>query len=209
MTVAELKALYEQSTGEIWQPDSGVEWLCRNYERLDLYYKEPVLSASAHITLSDKASWLAQQHCRVCNPSFPISIIPIRIRPESWQSIASVNKSAFKKAIQHRLTSDHARSIQQGRICLTMLFVCSSRRKRRDLDNMAKLLMDSIKDVVMEDDTHVDHLNLMRLTHEADEEFVSLRISGSKPNEHDNVVYPSLGHSWAGAELLNIEDFVD
>jgi len=90
-----------------------------------------------------------------------------------------------------------------------MLFVCSSRRKRRDLDNMAKLLMDSIKDVVMEDDTHVDHLNLMRLTHEADEEFVSLRISGSKLNEHDNVVYPSLRHSWAGAELLNIEDFVD
>ena len=61
----------------------------------------------------------------------------------------------------------------------------------------------------MEDDTHVDHLNLMRLTHEADEEFVSLRISGSKLNEHDNVVYPSLRHSWAGAELLNIEDFVD
>jgi Holliday junction resolvase RusA-like endonuclease len=211
MTVAELKALYEKATGKTWEPEQGIQWLCQNRESFDLnlYSKEPVLSKSAHITLSDKANWLSQQHCRVCNPTFPISVIPIRIRPESWQALESVNKSAFKSAIQHRLTSGHTYTTQTGRICLSFLFVCSSNRRRRDLDNMAKLLMDSVKGLVMEDDTNVDHLNLMRLTHEGEEEYVSFQISGSRLNNHDDTAYPHLQHSWAGAEPLNLQDFTN
>jgi len=209
MTPGDLRALYEQKTGRPWDAEAGVLWLCQNRENFELHYKEPVLSISAHITLSDKASWLSQQHCRVCNPTFPISIISLRIRPGSWQALNAINKSAFKNAIQHRFSSGHTSEVQAGRICLTFLFICSSKRKRRDLDNMAKLLMDSIKGVVMEDDTNVDHLNLMRLTHEGDEEYVSFQISGSRMNDHNNVVYPNLRHSWAGAEPLNIGDFVN
>ena len=72
---------------------------------------------------------------------------------------------------------------------------------------MAKLLMDSIEGIVIEDDTNVDHLNLMRITHEGSEEYVTFQISGSRLNDHRYVVYPHLRHSWAGAEPLNIEDF--
>lgn len=207
MTVEELRTFYEHSTGNAWDADAGVLWLCQNREKLDLHFRTTVLDVSAHITLSDKENWLAQQHCRICNPTFPISIIPVRIRPESWQAIHTINKNAFKAAIQSRLESGHSRSIQKGRICLTLLFVCSTKRKRRDLDNMAKLFMDAIEGIVMEDDTNVDHLNLMRLTHEGNEEYVSFQISGSRLNDHCNVVYPHLRHSWAGAEPLIIENF--
>lgn len=72
---------------------------------------------------------------------------------------------------------------------------------------MAKLLMDSIKGIVMGDDKDVDHLNLMRLTHKGGEEYVFFRISVSNINDHSDVVYAEMRHSWAGAEPLKIDDF--
>jgi Holliday junction resolvase RusA-like endonuclease len=206
MTSIGLKKLYETEVDKPWNPDDGVMWLMKHYEDLNLYEKVPVLSKNVHITLSDKANWLSQQHCSVCHPTFPIKIIPVRIRPESWQAIDSLDKAAFKLAMKHRLSATHY-AIQEGRICLTFLFVCSVKRKVKDLDNMAKLLMDSIKGIVMADDSNVDHLNIMRLTHEGEEEYVTFKISASHINDHSNVVHPQLRHSWAGADALCIEDF--
>ncbi len=207
MNAIDLKKFYEEKTGVPWSDDDGTKWLMKNREHLDIYAKVPVLDKSAHVTLSDKANWLSQQHCHVCHCDFPIYVIPLRIRPESWQSLDSINKTAFKAALSHRFsTSSHLEALK-GRICLTVLFVCSASRKVRDLDNMAKLIMDSIKDILMGDDRDVDHLNLMRLTHEGDEEYVTFRISTSKINNHDDVVYAELRHSWAGAEALRLEDF--
>ena len=59
----------------------------------------------------------------------------------------------------------------------------------------------------MGDDRDVDHLNLMRLTHEGEDEYVTFRISASNINNHGDVVHTELRHSWAGAEPLKIEDF--
>ena len=134
-------------------------------------------------------------------------MIPLRIRPESWQSLDSVDKAAFKAAIAYRLAGSPYTVRQEGRICLSLLFVCSASRRVKDLDNMAKLLMDSIKGKVMGDDREVDHLSIMRLDHEGDEEFVYFRISSSSLNNHHDVADPSMRHSWAGAKLLKLEDF--
>ena len=207
MNSNELKKLYEEKTGNSWSEEDGVMWLMKNYEHLDIYTKTPVLDKSAHVTLSDKANWLAQQRCHVCHPTSPISVIPIRIRPESWQALDSIDKAAFKAALSHRLSKSPNIKAQEGRVCLTFLFVCSARRRARDLDNMAKLVMDSIKGIVMGDDQNVDHLSLMRLTHEGEEEYVTFRISASNINNHVDVVHTELRHSWAGAEPLKIEDF--
>jgi len=203
----DLKKLYEKKTGNSWSEDDGVMWLEKNYEHLDIYTKKPVLDKSAHVTLSDKANWLAQQRCHVCHPASTISITWLRIRPESWQALDSIDKEAFKAALSHRLSKSPNIKAQEGRVCLMFLFVCSASRRARDLDNMAKLIMDSIKEIVMGDDRHVDHLNLMRLTHEGEEEYVTFRISDSNINNHVDVVHTELRHSWAGAEPLNIEDF--
>jgi Holliday junction resolvase RusA-like endonuclease len=206
-TPQDLRGLYEEQTGLAWSVDEGVKWLNQNYERLDIFMKSPVLDKSAHITLSDKASWLSQQRCHVCHSGFPISVTPFRIRPESWQVLGSVDKRAFKATMAHRLSESPHIERLEGRVCLTLVFVCSARRRSRDLDNMAKLFVDSIKERMMGDDGEVDHLNLMRLAHEEDEEYVLVRIAVSNLNDHDDVVDPRIRHSWAGAEVLDLDDF--
>jgi Holliday junction resolvase RusA-like endonuclease len=207
LTPSDLKKLYEEKTGKLWNSDEGVNWLMENYEHLDIYIKTPVLDKTAHVSLSDKVNWLSQQRCHVCHPVSQISVIPLRIRPESWQALDSIDKTAFKKAVAHRFSRGPHMEAHEGRVCVTFLFVCSTNRKVRDLDNMAKLVMDAIKGIVMEDDRFVDHLNLMRLAHEGEEEFVIFRISASNINNHSDVVYPKLRIFWAGMEALRIEDF--
>lgn len=207
VTPQDLRNLYEQQTGLAWSDDEGVRWLDKNYEHLDIHRKVPVLDKSAHTTLSDKASWLSQQDCRVCGSEFPVSVTPFRIPPESWQALGSVNKRAFKAAMADRLSNSPHIERQDGRVCLTFLFVCSAGRRMRDVDNMAKLLMDSIKGRMIADDREVDHLNLMRLVHEGDEEYVFVKIAPSTLNDHSDVVDPRMRHSWAGAEALNLEYF--
>lgn len=207
VTPKDLRCLYEERTGLVWSDDEGVAWLSKNYEHLDIYTKIQVLDKSAHTTLSDKVSWLSQQRCHVCRPDGEIAVIPFRISPESWQALGSVDRRAFKAAMAHRLSkSPHIKRLE-GRVCLTVLFVCSAGRRTRDLDNMAKLFMDSIKERIMGDDGEVDHLNLMRLTHEEDKEFVFVRISPSNINDQSDVVDARLRHSWGGAEALNLDDF--
>jgi Holliday junction resolvase RusA-like endonuclease len=169
-TPQDLKNLYEEQTGLAWSSEEGVAWLNRNYEHLGIYTTTPVLDKSAHVTISGKAGWLSQQRYHVCHPDSVISVIPVRIRPESWQALEPVNKTAFKAALAHRFSERSHIERQEGRLCLTFLFVCSASRRERDVDNMTKLLMDSIKGHVMGDDKEVDHLNVVRLVYEGDEE---------------------------------------
>ena len=206
MKAEELVSLYEQCTGSKWESEEGVRWLMQNYPDLDIYTHRQVLDKTAHVTLSDKANWLSQQRCHVCHSSAPISMFPVRIEPESWQALDSSSKKAFKAALAERFPVS-AQKPQTGPVCLTFLFVCSKKRRVRDLDNMAKLLMDSIKGILMGDDGEVDHLTLMRLVHEGAEEYVSIRIANSTLNDHANVVLRELRHSWAGAKPLVIGDF--
>jgi Holliday junction resolvase RusA-like endonuclease len=197
-----LKNLYERKTGQPWDAENGVIWLNKNYTHLDLFTKTPRLEKSAHITLSDKVSWLAQQPCHVCNPDPPIRVIPLRIEPESGQSLTPKNKRAFKAAIVKRLSDGPHHGARYDRVCLTLLFVCSASRNVRDVDNVAKLVMDSIKGIIMGDDRDVDHLNSMRFTHEGEEEYIYVRVSNSNINNHSDVVHTEMMHSWAGAEPL-------
>ena len=74
---------------------------------------------------------------------------------------------------------------------------------------MAKLFMDSVKGIIMGDDKDVDHLDIIRLTHNAAEEFVWIRIATSDINDKFNVVVPELQHSWAGAEPIDISEYLD
>lgn len=207
MNADELRSLFSEKTGKPWDPEEGVPWLMKNYEHLGIYTKMPVLAKTAHVTLSEKATWLSQHPCLVCDPGFPINVIPLRIEPQSWQSLDSIDKTAFKEAIAARMATGPSGMSYLGRVCLTFLFVCSAKRRVRDLDNMAKLVMDSLKGVIMGDDRDVDHLNLMRLTHDGEEEYVVFRIAGSNLNIHSDVVHPALRHSWAGQESLRLEDY--
>ena len=79
---------------------------------------------------------------------------------------------------------------------------------QKDLDNMAKAIVDAVKNVLFGDDRRIDHLNIIRIK-SPDEEFVYLNIRQTKLNEHNDVLVPRMLHSWAGAEVLNLEDFIE
>ncbi len=204
----QLKQMYETVTGIKWTDEEGAKWLMQRYAELDIYFKRPVLTKSAHVTLSDKASWLAQQHCHLCYRDGPVHVIPLRIEPESYQALSSVNKAAFKTAVAERFAGKEYDYYKSHKVCIQVLFVCGSNRRVRDLDNMAKLLLDAVKEVVISDDRNVEHLSLTRLTHQEPEEYIYLRISGSFVNDHGDVAAPAMRHSWAGMPVLRIEDYI-
>jgi len=72
---------------------------------------------------------------------------------------------------------------------------------------MAKLLIDSIKGLIMGDDKHIDHLNIVRLAHEFEEECIFIRISNSNLNSHRDVAAKEFHHSWAGRKALVLSDY--
>lgn len=207
MNVNELRSLYESETGSSWTDSDGKIWLAKNRERFEIYYKEPRLAKKLHLDLSDKMNWLSQLHCHICNPDFPICMFPIRIEPESYQALDKINREAFKLAIKGEIEKSKLEKFSEEKICISILFVCGSIRKTKDLDNMAKLLIDSIKDLIVGDDKHVDHLNIVRLAHDFAEESIFIRISNSNLNLHENVVAQEFNHSWAGKERLLLSDF--
>ena len=178
--------------------DSEESWFFR---------KKPILKGIFFSDLSLKVWSLSQHHCLVCKGNSTISIIPIRIRPISHQSSDSKTKKAFKAAIKHRLANSEKYS--NVRLCIHTTFLIGRKNDRKDLDNMAKILMDGMQESeVFGNDNQIDHLSLMKILWDGDEDYVVINIRESNINSHDNVLYEGMHHSWAGAEFLNLSDFV-
>jgi Holliday junction resolvase RusA-like endonuclease len=190
-----------------------VGWLNQNEDLYGLFYRKrtalvPVFSPS----LSSKVFSLAQFHCPICATKaglFPVHVIPIRIPPVSKQAIGQKPKrrAAFERAIRHRFRDTETPFEPNWSICLLIVFVVKGKGVQKDLDNMAKAIIDATKNVLFGDDRQIDHLNIIRIK-SPDEEFVYLNIRQTTLNQHEDVLCPQMLHSWAGAEALNIDDFM-
>lgn len=219
----QLLSLYEQYSGEklrsptptAKEMEAVVQWLNQNAETfLPHYHRRRVALVPAFSpSLTAKISSLAQFHCPICATKdglFPVHTIPIRITPVSKQAISQVPKkrAAFERAIRHRF-KDHKNPFPPDRaICLLIVFVVKAKGAQKDLDNMAKAIVDALKNVLFGDDRRIDHLNIIRIK-SPDEEFVYLNIRQTELNEHNDVLVPRMLHSWAGAEVLSLEDFIE
>ena len=53
-----------------------------------------------------------------------------------------------------------------------------------------------------------EHLNIIRIK-SPDEEFVYVNIRENRLNDYYDVLFPQMLRSWAGAEALNLEDFME
>lgn len=191
--------------------DRVVSWLNKDQE-LDFLKRRTVLVPSFSTSLSAKVFSLSQFHCPICatrDGLFPVEILPIRIPPVSKQAISQKKgyRAAFELAITHRFSKRVASFSKDDSLCVMIVFVVSRKRRVKDLDNMAKAMLDSVKGVLFGDDRSIDHLNLLRLVSD-DEEWVCLNISRTKINEHNDVFSKHMHHSWAGAEALSLEDFL-
>lgn len=163
-------------------------------------------------TLSDKIGSLAQYNCPFCtsDTSFPIIHIPIRIAAISKQAVAKKPKvrEAFEKAIRSRL-SYYQNKFQRGeKLCVFVVFVLSKDNRDKDLDNMSKALLDALKTVLLGDDMDINHLSLLKTKHDGDEDFITVNIRKSEVNVHHDVLIKSFHHGWAGAEFLDLKQFM-
>ena len=194
--------------------DRVVSWMNKDGESLLSYFlkRRSVLMPAFSTSLSSKVSLLSQFNCPICAASeglFPVEIFHIRNPPVSKQAISQKKgyRAAFELAIRHRFSNRAASFSKDDNLCVMIVFVASRKRRTKDLDNMAKAMLDAVKGVLFGDDRSIDHLNLLRLVSD-DEEYVCLNIRKTKINEHHDVLSKHMHHSWAGAEILNLEDFL-
>jgi Endodeoxyribonuclease RusA len=171
-----------------------------------------VLVQSFFSSLSSKASSLAQFHCPLCSGNGndgPVWTIPIRIPPISKQaaSQAKGKVAAFERAIASRFTGGGPWLGPADSVCLLLVFVVHPTAKRKDLDNMAKAIVDAVKSILFGDDRQIDHLNLIRLKAPG-EEYVYINLRKSRLNDHSNVLLREMHHSWAGAQVLDLSKFM-
>lgn len=190
--------------------DEIVKWMNQKEMsgELNLYDKKGTLRKLFHQSLSSKVGFLSQFHCPFCTQDYPIVLMNIRIRPQSYQSLDSDLKKAFKAAVNTRI-NPRSNDFKGSKICLHVVYVCSVKRREKDVDNMSKILLDSIKDILFDDDSEIDHLSVMKIKNFDDEEYITVNIRKSKLNINSDQLSTFLHHSWGGAEMLELDDFID
>ena len=179
------------------------------------YEKNQILFPFISSSLSHKISSLSQFHCPVCsrrNNSI-CRIITIRISAISKQSAASEprKRKAFEKAIKYRLDSLQTKhKFPRGeKLCVHIVFILGRQNRDKDLDNMAKALLDGLKGILFGDDMDIDHLSLMKIKTTEDDDYVTVNIRGSALNQQNDVIFNSMHHVWGNKSLLDIKDFME
>lgn len=187
-----------------------VQWLNRlvmSDPRADFYRKRPVLLAVFSSCLSSKIIALSQFVCPLCKGDAPSVTIHIRIRPITYQASDSQRRNAFKRAINYRLSTVH--DFDNRHLCVHITFVIGQKGIRKDVDNMAKLLLDGMQGAIFINDNQIDHLSLLKLRWDGEEEWVVVHVTDTNINQHEDVLYRKVHHSWAGAPELLLEEFMD
>lgn len=190
-----------------------VHWIRRQLRVSDsmanFYNRKVQRQASYFETLSGKVNFVSQFDCPLCRGGYPILNIPIRIKPQSHQSAPSEIKRAFKAAIAHRFRDTNFNAIKNDVLCIMITFVISEERVQKDVDNLPKLLLDSLQGFMFENDRQIDHLNSIQLRWNGDEEWIMINVRRSDFNSRDDTFYRGMRHDWAGANFLDLESFMD
>ena len=190
---------YEKSTIE--ENELIAKWLTSNDVVFVGLNKELQKTKSIHLNETEKMHFLTQSFCRICGSQAPISNFPIRITPTSRQVKTDI-KNEFKKNFA---TSPYGKNLginKDNRLCIKIVFVLRDARDK-DLDNMAKLTLDALKELIQIDDKNIDHLELIKLKTKYLESFISFRIAKSEINTKDDVILTGTNLSWAGLNKLD------
>jgi Holliday junction resolvase RusA-like endonuclease len=187
-----------------------VKWMNKNHNYFDGFVTKGHLEKRFSASLSSKISSLAQHNCSICQTTYPTHIIPIRIRPLSHQTRKKINKNAFKAAIASKFSDKKLLADFSGKsLCMHILFVVNPEKTPSDIDNLAKLLNDALIGYIYDDDRAIEHLSLLRFSHDGEEEYIYIRIAATSINQHEDVLFCGMEHSWVGATELIIEDFYE
>ncbi|MBC7008122.1 RusA family crossover junction endodeoxyribonuclease [Pseudoalteromonas sp. BZK2] len=162
-----------------------------------------------YVTISDKLNTLYQYHCSICDTNdssilFPKRSICIRINPESYQSLNGNLKKEFHTAMKSKWSDQGILFEKDDEICVLLVFVYGKNAKNKDVDNMAKIFIDSLKGVLIHDDINIVHLNILKRRSQKEDGYILARIQKTKINQDSDVLFKSEDHGFGGQEMIDI-----
>ncbi|MGQ3101437.1 MAG: hypothetical protein ACT6Q5_08930 [Sphingopyxis solisilvae] len=190
------------------------EWLIFQMTSAIFVTKQRHLRHLLFRSYSDKLISTAQRPCLLCGglaPSsehFPVHTIPVRLGPSSRQTLGRVEWAAFQAAIEHWFAKKQITVVPGRKYCIALTFVLGRKRRNRDLDNMAKALMDAFSRAIGFDDADVHHLDLIKFIGTYDEEYVTIRMQPSHLGSDLDVLSQHVRHDFAVADPVNLTDFM-
>jgi Holliday junction resolvase RusA-like endonuclease len=181
------------------------------------FRRHPRLQAVFYPTYSDKIMTIAQRHCNVCRAGrtpaemVPVHTLSLPINPMSRQTKKNRSRTfkAFKKAIKEHFLKRNVSLGSTGRFCLAITFVLNARKKDKDLDNMTKALLDALAEAIGFNDSHVHHLDIIKLVFPDVEERIFVHLAPAALNEHLDVILPITHFSKIGHYRIEPADFME
>ena len=191
---------YNPDTTTIIEEEEIIQWIAVNDVNF-VGFKKKENSSRVFVSEVTKASFLAQNYCKICDEKGTISNFPIRIIPITRQTTTAF-KNEFKQQFANSPYGKNTNLINTDKLCVKLVFVLNNVRDK-DVDNMAKITLDALKELIGIDDKNIDHLELIKIKTKYLESFIMFRISKSDINTNDNVILKGAHMSWAGLPQLN------
>jgi Holliday junction resolvase RusA-like endonuclease len=131
--------------------------------------------------LARKVGWLQQAPCLTCIPADlrPLSIsFPIRVRPFTAQSLEPRKPSSLKAKIAAYMVKRDWKldAWSDYEVCVTIMAIIPERGRRKDVDNIAKGLLDAMEGSVYSNDRLVQHLSVRRVLHEGQDGWCKVHV---------------------------------
>ena len=172
-----------------------------------LYTKRSISMPLVSPDLAQKVGWLRQAPCVTCTPADvrPLAIgFPIRARPFSAQSLGASRFADLKVKIAAYMAGrkwelDEWAGLE---LCVTIVATVPERERGKDVDNMAKGLLDAMQGSIYANDNLVQHLSIRRVPHGGETGWYSMRVMPVRDTRED-VIDKLLSVGWAGqAEIV-------
>lgn len=192
---------YDHSNSTISEDEDIAKWLNRNeiifISNTNKTYKKRTIFKNE----IDKVQYISQFHCKICELD-GLRIFPIRINPLSRQTKTDI-KNKFLELIKNSPYGGDNKFKKDDRLCIKIVFVLRDGRDK-DLDNMAKITLDGIKELIGVDDKNIDHLNLIKIKTKYIEDHITISICKSTINDDKDILLKGENLGWAGLKKLSI-----
>ncbi len=118
---------------------------------------------------------------------------------------------AFRRAVHAALDERQVEHFGESSLCVRLVFLLSpNRRKRLDLDNLTKGTLDALRGRLFDDDSQVQHLDVLKLVGPDDgDQAIGVRIAPTKIDDHSDVFRKTFEVNWAGWQHKRIADFLE
>lgn len=172
--------------------------VCRAYDSRvqgGISVERPILRRVMSSSISRKAEHLMARPCRQCDMYSQTEYILffVDVPPSSHQSNDSTARRAFREDIEAKLKQRNFdfSDFMTEQLCVAVTFVIAEGRRSRDVDNLAKNLLDALQGFAYDNDRQIDHLDLLKLRSRSAEEFIRVRIARTNIDGVRDVISPT------------------